>query len=75
MKSEQMDKIVLPIGDNYKYVKYVYRYLAEGEEKVKKERSERSLDHFKEISRKKTPIQDSTGRYIGWIAEHLYEKI
>lgn len=74
MKSEQVNKIVIPMGDNYKFVQYTYRYLPDDVKKVKTERAERSSDSFTEISKTKKTIRDANGIAIGWIAEHVYKK-
>ena len=74
MKSEQVNKIVIPMGDNYKFVQYTYRYLPDNEKKVEKPKAEKSLNSFVEISRTKKVIKDANGVAIGWIAEHVYRK-
>ncbi len=74
MKSEQVNKIVIPMGDNYKFVQYTYRYLPDGEEKAKLERAERSSDKWEQISTNKKTIKDANGVAIGWIAEHVFKK-
>ena len=55
MKCFCMDRQVTELGKNYKHVKYVYRFLAEGEKKpdtVKIKRT--SEDHWTEIGKFKT---------------------
>lgn len=71
-RSQQMDKTIIPIGDEYRYVKYVYRYLADNEEKVEKEKAPK-VPGFVEIDKIKKPIKEGN-RYVGWVAIHLYKK-
>ena len=75
MKCFCMDRQVTELGKNYKYVKYVYRFLAEGEKKPETIKIKRtSEDHWTEIGKFKTSIKDANGKAIGWVAEHMFQR-
>lgn len=71
--SQQVNRELTSINDEYKHLKYTYLYVDENE-KEKVERVYGDLKGYHEIGKPKTSKIRSNGKPIGWTREQMYQK-
>ena len=74
-KSKAVSVDVLPIGENFKYVKYTYVYIHNEDAKRKIVRDNETFRGYHQIGKSKfssVPFPDGTGGF--WYAEMMYQK-
>lgn len=73
LKSQQVNRELTSINDEYKHIKYTYLYVDESE-KAKTEVKRGDLKGYHEIGKPKTSQIKSNGKVIGWTWEAVYQK-
>lgn len=74
-KSKAVSVDVLPIGENFKYVKYTYVYIHNEDANRKIVRDTETFKGYHQIGKSKfssVPFPDGTGGF--WYAEMMYQK-